>query len=101
MKLGSGAPVYFSLILLLLDAEDVRRALDAGEQVLAVVAVEEFAQRLDAADDQHQVVLAFEEQNGIDQIVPRALLAQLDPCNRSPKKASKMSRLITIRPGSN
>src|SRR6185437_4321409 len=65
-------------VLLLLDAEDVGRALDAGEQVLTVVGVEEFAQRLDAADDQEQIVLAFESKDGVDEIVPRALLAQLD-----------------------
>ena len=65
-------------VLLLLDADDVGGALVAGEQVLAVVGVEEFAQRLDPADDQHEVVLAFEREHGIDEIVPRALLAQLD-----------------------
>ena len=46
------------LVLLLLDAEDVGRALGAGEQILAVVGVEEFAERLDAADDQNEIVLA-------------------------------------------
>ena len=51
--------------------------LVAGEQVLAVVGVEEFAQRLDPADDQHEIVLAFKREHGIDKIVPRALLAQL------------------------
>ena len=66
------------VVLLLLDAEDVGRALGAGQQVLAVVGVEEFAERLDAADDQQQIVLAFEREHGVDQIVPRALLAELD-----------------------
>ena len=46
------------VVLLLLDAEDVGGALGAGQQVLAVVGVEEFAERLDAADDQHEIVLA-------------------------------------------
>ena len=77
-KLGVRRAGVFALVLLLLDAQDVGGALDAGEQVLAVVAVEEFAERLDAAHDQQQVVLAFEREHGIDQIVPRALLAQLD-----------------------
>ena len=58
--------------------EDVGRALGAGEQILAVVGVEEFAERLDAADDQHEVVLACEREHRIDEIVPRALLAELD-----------------------
>ena len=58
--------------------EDVGGALVAGEQVLAVLGVEEFAERLDAADDQDEIVLAVEREHGIDEIVPRALLAQLD-----------------------
>ena len=58
--------------------EDVAGALGAGEQVLAVVGVEEFAERLDAADDHQEIVLAFEREHGIDEIVPRALLAELD-----------------------
>ena len=66
------------VVLLLLDAQDVRRALGAGQQVLAVVGVEEFAERLDAADDQEEIVLAFEREHGVDEIVPRALLAELD-----------------------
>ena len=65
-------------VLLLLDAQDIGRALGAGEQALAVFGVEEFAERFDAADDQQEIVLAFEREHGIDQIVPRALLAELD-----------------------
>ena len=64
-------------VLLLLDADDVGRALVAGEQILAVLGVEEFAQRLDPADDEQEIVLAFQREYGIDEIVPRALLAQL------------------------
>ena len=62
-------------VLLLLDAQDVRGALDAGEQVLAVVGVEEFAERFDAADDHQEIVLAFEREHGIDEIVPGALFS--------------------------
>ena len=58
--------------------EDVAGALGAGEQVLAVVGVEKFAERLDAADHHQQIVLASEREHGIDEIVPRALLAELD-----------------------
>src|SRR5664280_489107 len=39
------------VVLLLLDAQDVRGALDARQQVLAVVSIEEFAERRDPADD--------------------------------------------------
>ena len=34
-------------------------------------------ERLDAADDQQQIVLPFEREHRIDEIMPRALLAQL------------------------
>ena len=37
-----------------------------------------FPQRLDAADDEQKIVLAFQCEHRIDEIVPRALLAQLD-----------------------
>ena len=43
---------------LLFDGEDVTRPLGPCKQVLAVVGVEELAERLDAADDQEQIVLA-------------------------------------------
>ncbi len=54
------------------------RALGAREQVLAVVGVEEFAERLDAADDQQEIVLAAKREHGIDEVVTRALIAELD-----------------------
>jgi len=68
----------FARVLFLLDPDDICGALVAGEQVLAVLAIEKFSQRLDAADDQHQIVLAFEREHGVNEIVPRALLAELD-----------------------
>ena len=58
--------------------EDVAGALGAGEQILAVVGVEEFAERLDAADDHQEIVLAAEREHGVDEVVSRALLAELD-----------------------
>ena len=65
-------------VLLLLGAQDVGGAAIAGEQILAVVAVEQRAERLDAADDHQQVVLARQREHRVDQIVPRALVAQID-----------------------
>ena len=53
-------------------------ALGAGQQVLAVVGVEEFPERLDAADDHQEIVLTFERKHRVDEIVPRALFAELD-----------------------
>ena len=65
-------------VLLLLDPQNVRGALGAGEQILAVVGIEKFAERLDAANDHQEIVLAFKGEHGVDEIVPSALLAQLD-----------------------
>ena len=67
-----------ALVLLLFDRKDVARALDAGKQVLAVIGIQELAERLDAADHEKQIILAAEREHGVDQIMPRALLAQLD-----------------------
>ena len=66
------------LVLHLFDAEDVNGALVAGEQILSIVGVEEFAQRLDTPDNEQEVVLAFERIYGINEVVPGALLAELD-----------------------
>jgi hypothetical protein len=63
------------VVLLLLDAQDVRRALGASEEILSILGVEEFAQRLNAADDEDEIVLAGQREYGIDEIVARALLA--------------------------
>ena len=78
VKLRIGRAGIFAHVLLLLDADDVGRALVAGEQIFAVLGVEEFSERLDAADDEKEIVLAFERKHGVDEIVPRTLLAELD-----------------------
>ena len=78
VELRIGRADIFARVTLLLDTDDVGRPLVASEQILAVLGVEEGAQRLDPANDQHQIVLAFEREHRIDQVVPRALLAQLD-----------------------
>ena len=52
VELRIGRAGIFAIVPLFLDADDVGRALVAGEQVLAVLGIEEFSQRLDAADDQ-------------------------------------------------
>ena len=54
---GIGAPGIFARVALLLDADDAGRALVAGEQIPAVLGVEETSERLDAAQDEHQIVL--------------------------------------------
>ena len=58
--------------------ENIARALGAREQVLAVVGVEELAERLDPADDHQEIVLALQREHRIDEIVPRALVAELN-----------------------
>jgi hypothetical protein len=50
--------VEHAAILLLLDPQNVLRALDAGQQIGAVRCGEEAAEGLDAADDKEKVVLS-------------------------------------------
>ena len=40
--------------------------------------IEEFAERVDPADDEEEIVLAFEREHGVDEVVTGALLAKLD-----------------------
>ena len=63
--------------LLLLGRQNVRRALGAGEQILAVLGVEEGAQRLDAADDGEEVA-ALRRNHGVNDVVAHAVVAQMD-----------------------
>ena len=65
-------------ILFLFDLENIRGALRANQQMLAVLGFEESRQRLDAFDDQHQIVLIAEGEDSIDEIVALALLAEID-----------------------
>jgi hypothetical protein len=66
-------------VLLLLDSDDVSRALIAGEEILSVLGIEEFSQRLDATDDEQQIVLAFECEHRVNEIVPRAAASAVAP----------------------
>src|SRR6185295_12309277 len=75
---GIRRAVKRALVLLLFDREDVTRPLGPCKQVLAVVGVKELSERLDAADDQEQIVLAAEREHGVNEIVTRALVAELD-----------------------
>ena len=75
-QVGIGRLVVGYVVFLLLDAQDVDGALGAGEQIGAVLGVEEFPERLDPLDD-HQEIVAAEREHGIDQIVPRALLPEM------------------------
>ena len=65
-------------VLLFLGAQDVGGAAIAGEQVLAVLGVEEAPERLDPPDDHEQIVLARQREHRVDEVVPRALVAQVD-----------------------
>ena len=69
---GAGAVTFF------LGAQDVGGAAVAGEQVLAVLGVEQPPERLDPPDDHQEVVLAGQSVDGVDQVVPGALVAQID-----------------------
>src|SRR5262245_66121762 len=61
-----GPTNIFASVLLLLDTDDVDRTLVAGEEILAVVAVEKFAQSLNAAHDQQEIILTFEGEASLD-----------------------------------
>src|ERR1051326_853257 len=67
-----------SLVSFLLDANNIRRAPVTREKILAILCLKEAPERLDPPHAQHEVVLAAERKHRIDQIVARALLAQLD-----------------------
>ena len=65
-------------VLLLFDADDIGCALVAREQILAVLGVEEFSQRLDPTDDRNEARLpAADIEHGVDKVVPRSLFTQL------------------------
>ena len=65
-------------VLLFLGAQDVGGAAIAGEQVLAVLGFEQFSERLDPADDHEKIILARQREHRVDEIVPRALFAEVD-----------------------
>ena len=65
-------------VLLFLGAQDVCGAAIAGQQVLAVLGVEQLSERLDPADDHEKIVLPRQREHRIDQIVARAFFAEVD-----------------------
>ena len=69
---GAGA------VLLFLGAQDIGGAAIAGEEILAVVGFEKTAERFDAAHDHQEIVLAGQSEDRVDQIVARALVAEVD-----------------------
>ena len=73
-----GAGEGLGAVLLLLGAQDVGGAAIAGEQVLAILGVEQSPERLDAADDHQKIVLAGQREDRVDEIMPRALVAEVD-----------------------
>ena len=78
----SGASVEGAPVLLLLDAQDVGGTAIAGEQVLAVLGVEETAERFDAATTEKRQLCprtSESRRHRVEEIVARALVAQLDP----------------------
>ncbi len=75
---GVGRRVERPTVLLLFDAQDVRRAFHAGEQVRTILRVEEATQRFDTADYEQEIVLIAEAEDGVDEVVPLALIAKVD-----------------------
>ena len=75
---GVGVERVFDAVLPLLLGQDVHGALVAGEEVRAVLGVEEGLQRADAGDEEDEVVLAAELEAGVDDVVADALVAEVD-----------------------
>ena len=65
-------------VLFFLGAQDVGGAAIAGQKILSVLGVEQAPERLDPADDHEEIVLTGQREHGVDEIVPRALVAQVD-----------------------
>ena len=68
----------FGAVLLFLGPQDVGGAAIADEQVSAVLGIEQAPERLDPAHDHEKIVLTRQGEDGVDEIVPRALVAQID-----------------------
>ena len=68
----------FGAILLFLGPQDVGGAAIADEQVFAILGIEQAPERLDPAHDHQKIVLARQGEDGVDEIMPRALVAQID-----------------------
>src|ERR1041385_8883913 len=79
IELRVGPTVIRAAVLFLFDAQNIRGTLGAGEQARAVLGAKEFAERLDAADDEEQIVASFalSREHRVDEIVTRALIAEL------------------------
>ena len=75
---GFDVAVVGHAILLLLDAQNVGGALDAGEENLAIIGLKEFRQGLDALDDHQQIILIAKREDGVNEIMAGALLFQID-----------------------
>src|SRR6185437_16692234 len=95
-----GRLIVSRIVLLLLDAQDVDGALGTGQEVRSVLGIEEAAERFDAPDD-HQEVVATESEHGIDEIVPRTLLAEMhfEPVGEEGKEALRQIMNRRIKPG--
>ncbi len=77
VKLSLGRTGIVAIVLLLLNADDIRRALITGKQILAVLGIEKSSQSFNAAHDQQKVVLVSKREYCINQIMVRALLPEL------------------------
>ena len=57
---GVGRAIKTALVLLLLDGENVAGPLGAGEQILAVISIEKFAERLNKTNYHQEIVFEAE-----------------------------------------
>ena len=73
-ELVGGRAVEAARVFLLFDLQDVECAAHQREQARAVFRFEEAAQRLYPAHDYDQIVLPRQGEDGVDQVVTRALV---------------------------
>src|SRR6202158_5725369 len=78
LKLGwIGITRVCKSIFLLFYANNIRCSLVPSKKILPVVGIEKFSERLDPADDHQKIVLAFECEHGIDEIVTGTLIPEM------------------------
>src|SRR5690606_4223541 len=73
-----GRGVVGLAVLLFLDAKNIRGALVTGKQVLAIFRAQEVGQSLNALHDENEIILPFKREDGVDKIMPRTAIPQID-----------------------
>ena len=68
----------FFTIFLLFNAQNIRRPLHASQQVLTIIRFKKFRQRFNTPHHHQQIILPTKREHGINQIMPCALVFEID-----------------------